>query len=234
MNTIFLRRYEPDDNKFPIRDNEVLRYSGYMGFKEPLQGEIQKIFSSVIEENKDIFQFKICYRRMPVLWENGHPIFPFDYEGEDLVKAIEGCREMILFAATVGVEIDRRIRIATYTSQTKALFLQAFGAERVETLCDYFCEEINRELCSENLCTVPRFSPGYGDLPLEIQRDFFRLLDCNRQIGVSLGDNLLMNPTKSVTAILGIKEKTGDDRSFTKEVKCLGCNKKDCEFRNLK
>ena len=50
----------------------------------------------------------------------------------------------------------------------------------------------------------PRFSPGYGDLPIEIQKDIFRALDCPRRIGLTLNENLLMSPTKSVSAIIGI------------------------------
>jgi hypothetical protein len=81
--------------------------------------------------------------------------------------------------------------------------LQALGSERVEALCDEFCRlmaiESKREL-------RPRFSPGYGDLPLELQRDIFRLLEPSRRIGVVLNDSLLMSPSKSVTAIIGIEK----------------------------
>lgn len=52
----------------------------------------------------------------------------------------------------------------------------------------------------------PRFSAGYGDLPLEVQKDIFRVLDCPRKIGLTLNDSLLMSPTKSVTAIVGIED----------------------------
>ena len=57
--------------------------------------------------------------------------------------------------------------------------------------------------------------------------DFFELLDCNRQIGVSLNDSLLMTPSKSVTAIFGIGTCVG----AAVEQKCLTCRKTDCEFR---
>ena len=78
--------------------------------------------------------------------------------------------------------------------------LQALGAERAESLCDAFNNEIR-----EKYITAPRYSPGYGDVGLENQRVFFRLLDCPKNIGVTLGDNLMMKPTKSVTAFIGIK-----------------------------
>ena len=56
----------------------------------------------------------------------------------------------------------------------------------------------------EGLALRPRFSPGYGDLPLEFQRDFFRILRPQRRIGVTLTDACLMVPSKSVTALVGI------------------------------
>ena len=80
---------------------------------------------------------------------------------------------------------------------------QALGAERIESLCDTFCNDMNNEL---GVRLKPRFSAGYGDLPLEVQKDIFRVLDCPRKIGLTLNDSLLMSPTKSVTAIVGIED----------------------------
>ena len=84
--------------------------------------------------------------------------------------------------------------------------MQAIGSERVESRCVAFEGEIKDELreARGEISFRPRFSPGYGDLSLELQRDIFRLLDCQRQIGVTLGDSLLMSPSKSVTAIIGV------------------------------
>ena len=53
----------------------------------------------------------------------------------------------------------------------------------------------------------PRFSPGYGAVPLSVQREFFNLLACEKLIGVCLTDTLLMTPTKSVTAFVGMKDR---------------------------
>ena len=38
------------------------------------------------------------------------------------------------------------------------------------------------------------------------QKDIFKILDCSKKIGLTLTDSLLMSPTKSVTAIVGIKD----------------------------
>ena len=75
--------------------------------------------------------------------------------------------------------------------------------------------------------TMPRFSPGYGDLPLTAQREMFRMLECEKRIGVYLNESLLMSPSKSVTAIVGLG---GEDENCTRST-CRECGKADCAFR---
>ena len=114
---------------------------------------------------------------------------------------MRGCKRAVVFAATVGIGLDRLIAKYGRLSPSKALMLQAIGAERIEALCDAFCAELAAKLD----CKLrPRFSPGYGDFPITAQKELFAVLDCTRQIGVTLNDSLLMSPTKSVTAIVGI------------------------------
>ena len=102
--------------------------------------------------------------------------------------------------------------------------MQAVGAERVEALCDAFCEQFRRE---NGVGLRPRFSPGYGDLPLAAQRELFALLDCPRKIGLTLNESLLMSPTKSVTAFAGIT----DAQTAHDEGGCARCENPDCMYR---
>ena len=74
---------------------------------------------------------------------------------------------------------------------------------------------------------VPRFSPGYGDFPLEAQKDIFRTLDCSRKIGLTLNESLLMSPSKSVTAIVGLSPCAGPEPKN----RCSQCGKTDCMYR---
>ena len=61
------------------------------------------------------------------------------------------------------------------------------------------------EAVAKGMSLRPRFSPGYGDLPLTVQKEFMTLLDCAHLIGINLNESLLMSPSKSVTAIIGMK-----------------------------
>lgn len=87
------------------------------------------------------------------------------------------------------------------------MVLQAVSVEAIEEYCDACEEEILAALSSGGegpYYLRPRFSPGYGDLPLEFQREFLQILETPKKIGVTLTDSLLMMPSKSVTAIIGI------------------------------
>lgn len=109
------------------------------------------------------------------------------------------------------------------------MIFQAIGAERIEALCDIFCADISKE---KGVLLKPRFSPGYGDLSIEVQQDVFSVLNCGKKIGLYLNESMLMSPSKSVTAFAGIKK----DNSCIKKAEktnCAGCGKTDCVFRSL-
>ena len=107
----------------------------------------------------------------------------------------------MLFPATVGAGVDRLIAIYNRLSPARAAVLQAMGAAAVEQWCD----ELNARITEEYGPSRPRFSCGYGDLPLSLQRSIFPALNVTKNIGVTLTEGDLMMPSKSVTAIVGIK-----------------------------
>ena len=85
---------------------------------------------------------------------------------------------------------------------------------------------MENEFAKEEKHLRPRFSAGYGDLSLSVQKDIFSVLDCARKIGLTLNDSLIMSPSKSVTAVVGISDTPSCDGH-----KCKSCDKKDCEYR---
>ena len=120
----------------------------------------------------------------------------FSLSSRRLAKHLSGCNRAVIFAATVGVGMDRLIAKHSRLSPAKGLFMQAVGTERIEALCDTFCAQFPNAL--------PRFSPGYGDMKLEAQKEIFAHLDCEKKIGLTLNGSCVMSPSKSVTAIVGL------------------------------
>jgi hypothetical protein len=186
----------------PVDKRETLRY---MGAREAT-AELNELLDACITETQSSFTPRLCFVEIPIRPNEGGVEFPFGkVRSQSLCRLLEGCDRAILLAATVGIEIDRRIAKYKSLSPARALCLQALGTERVEALCNEFCRALQAEAEAAGLSVTNRFSPGYGDLPLTLQADFFRLLDCPRQIGLTLNESLLMSPTKSVTAVVGLK-----------------------------
>lgn len=213
----------PEFNK-----KEILRYAGAGAKEASGDPQIKQMLEECIEECRDIFTGNICYIKVPVsVTEQGVNLSFTTVESKALAKNLQGCRYAVVFAATVGMDIDRLIQKYSKTDIAKAVWMQAIGAERIEALCDVFCEEIRTKELSLGYYTRPRFSAGYGDLPITLQKDIIHVLDCYRKIGIALNESLLMTPSKSVTAIIGLgEEKCQGDKST-----CERCEQKDCRFR---
>ena len=130
-----------------------------------------------------------------------------EIRSRSLSRNLRGCENVYLMAATLGIGPDRLIARASVTHMSRAVTLQAAAAAMIESWCDEVNQKIIREASEQGFYCRPRFSPGYGDFPLEYQQDFAQILRMQKEIGVSLTESLLMIPTKSVTAVIGI---TGD------------------------
>ncbi|MBQ8407430.1 MAG: Vitamin B12 dependent methionine synthase activation subunit [Clostridia bacterium] len=181
-----------------IDRGEILRY---MGCKES-SAEIEALIDRSLSEAQGVLNYKVAFCELPISADGDLLDLGFtSVRSRDLAKCLQGCGSIVVFAATVGLGLDRLILRYGRISPSVAVCLQAIGAERIEALCNSFCAE----LVSYGKEPRPRFSPGYGDLPLTLQRDIFRTLECEKRIGLTLNESLLMSPTKSVTAIVGLK-----------------------------
>ena len=182
----------------PVNEKEILRYLGGDKSEQTLE-----LIYDCLKELSDKLKYKVCYTELDLLVNNNECDFGvFKLSSKNLAQNLKDAKRVVLFAATVGVEIDRLIAKYGKISPTKALVFQAIGSERAEALCDLFCADMEQ---TYSLKAIPRFSAGYGDLPLESQKPIFSVLLPERNLGITLTDSMLMFPTKSVTAFVGLK-----------------------------
>ena len=183
-----------------VNRREVLRYAKAQGSSDKATLDCME---RAISEITPVIAPRLCFLRAPL--ELRPPDVAFgglEIRSHDLCKALNGCTEAIAFAGTIGLDVDRAIAKYSRLSPVMALFCQAIGAERIEALCDAFCDEVRSQ--NPQMLLKPRFSPGFGDLALDLQKTLTQTLDTTRQIGMSLNGSLLMSPSKSVTAIMGL------------------------------
>lgn len=193
MNTVNVSDFpQPEYNR-----REILRYMGQKTSDELSDSLIDKC--TALTDGR--LSCRVCWAEYELKFTDcGVSFAGYEIKSRDLKKNLTDCNKVILFCATAGLNMDRLTKKYAPVSPAMHSALQATGAERVESLCDKFNDEINKKYI-----TAPRFSPGYGDVELSVQRIFFSLLSPDRNIGVTLGDDLMMRPTKSVTAFIGIK-----------------------------
>ena len=197
MSAIIVKEYPAPE----IDKREIYRYMQ----AKPCE-ELESLIDRALEILNGKLSYKVCYAEFPLQKCDGALDLGFaKTDSRDLKKCLDGCDGIILFAATVGIELDRLIMRYGKTEPSVALCLQAIGSERVESLCDAFCDDMKRQYASLGKMLRPRFSAGYGDLPLSLQRDIIGTLQTPKSIGMTLNESLLMSPSKSVTAIIGIK-----------------------------
>ena len=150
-----------------------------------------------------------------------------------LAQHLAGCQELYLFGATLGSKVDVALRRIALGSAAEGAAGQAAAASLIETYCDDCCRELEEAL-PEGYGFTSRFSPGYGDWPLEEQQLIFKLLNCAKLIGLTLTDGGMMAPIKSVTAVLGVHKSLRRTYAVPRSCvihKCSQCTKDDCEFR---
>lgn len=207
-----------------ISMNQVARYAGIKGNDIPdsINALIEKCMPIVKEASK----YKACYLEVPVSQDND--TVDFDYfcvKSKNLSSVLRGCKKAIIVAATIGIEVDMLIKRAEVTSKAEALILNSIAIASIEEYMFLLNGFFGEQYSSQKL--RPRFSPGYGDVPLELQKELLQVLDSKRKIGVALNDSLLMTPSKSVTAIIGI----GESGCIHIDKDCELCSKHDCEYR---
>ncbi len=146
--------------------------------------------------------------------------------GKDISDHLEGCFGAALLCATIGSGADDLLRRVQSEDMAKALVCDALASAAVEQVCDEAENEIRSRFPDK--FTTWRFSPGYGDFPIDCQRDFLAAVNAQRTVGVCLNGGGLLTPTKSVTAVVGLSE----EPIQAKRRGCMSCNMRDrCTFR---
>lgn len=210
-----------------IDRGEVLRYLGYG--RQAADAAVTELVEQCIAELGREAQPRFLHREYPLAlgeddWVDGGC---FAARSRSLAKNLKDCGQVIVFAATLGTGADHLIHKYNRLQMSKAVIMQAAATAMIEEYCDQVCSGLKAEYEAGGLYLRPRFSPGYGDFPLDCQKRLLDSLEAGKRIGIKLTDSLLMMPSKSVTAVMGVSRKP-----YRCEIKgCEVCTKKDCAYR---
>lgn len=187
-----------------ISKEEAARYMGVVGRADPqlerLLEDAEKMVLECIRPQYVCRELSISECDEGIALE-GTPVI---MRGNDIRKHLSGCGRAVLLAVTLSAEADKLIRRTAVSDMALSLAVDSLCSAAVEQVCDRAEEEIFAKLSAPY--RTWRFSPGYGDLPLELQSDFLAALNAQRRIGLTATENSLLIPSKSVTAVIGLSD----------------------------
>lgn len=172
--------------------DEALRY---LGVKKDTDGTLHQQMSALAQE----LQSRITPRFTWVLADATDLALP----GHTAQRMLAECPQSAVLVCTLGAEFDLWLKREQARDMGRAVMLDALGSAWVESGCDAAEEAIRSRFPGKHL--TDRFSPGYGDFPLDAQPLLLEYAGASR-IGVTVTDSLLLTPQKSVTAIVGIAD----------------------------
>ena len=151
---------------------------------------------------REAIDCRFCARRVGVCVSDGKLDLGFgEFFSKDLSAVLCGCDEAYIFALTLGHGVDRLIARLSAISASEGFIADALASAYAESAADI----AEKRICGDK-ARPPRFSVGYGDLPLELQPRIVEFLNAGKLLGLTLGKSLLISPKKSITAIVGIKK----------------------------
>lgn len=211
--------------------NEVLRYLG-MDFSEENEKQVFVIASELEKRTEPAFVWKAfdlqkdTERRVVCLAGNGQGNSLFTLAGETAFQMLEDCEKAAVLVCTLGFAFERMLAFEQARDMSRAVILDACGSAYVEAGCNEAETEIASSFPGHYLSD--RFSPGYGDLNLSLQKELLSITGAEKRLGIHLSDTMLMTPAKTVTAIVGIS-------NTPQRAKIRGCRfcslKENCTYR---
>lgn len=123
-----------------------------------------------------------------------------------LTRLLRHSAAVAVMAATVGPDIVRAAADAVSKGDgATAVTYDAVGGQTAEATMSWINDLVRQQLRRQGeFLTKHRFSPGYGDLHLRLQRTIYGWLQLER-LGLSLTPGCMLVPEKSVTALAGIE-----------------------------
>ena len=187
---------------------ELFRYAGFakQALADVTDTQMKELAESAVEDISAAMNCRSVYTKFELGFKEGDRICFADkmITSHHLLLNLHDCHSVYLFAATLGPAVDKLIQKESRINPAKAVMMQAAGAMFIEKYVDLLVDFLREQEAAEGNSLRPRYSPGFGDVPLAVQKIFFELLECQKNLALTLNDSLIMSPEKSVTAFVGV------------------------------
>lgn len=204
-------------NFLKIKEN-ALKYLGYHG--QNIDDSISYLIDECLEEIDEMASFKVIYKIFPLAFD---PLLIKEADiyinYPDLNDLLAHCHDVAVIACTLGIQVDKRAKYYSLIDMTKMTIFDAIASSYLEAKCDDYEK---KHIIGKRTF---RFCPGYGNVPIELNKKLARVVDSHRKIGLTVQDSHILLPQKSMIGLIGL----GDNGTKKSCKNCL--NIKNCDFR---
>jgi hypothetical protein len=182
-----------------------------LGFKKKttqISVNKQRETDGYIAEAASLISLKGSFLRLPINNNDGKTIIlsgDLSFASAKLSAFLQDCTEAALIGATAGNAIMKAIAEKTgQNNLTAAVVYDATASEMTDAALDWIMDYLKQLIRREGKTLLPRrFSAGYADFDLKNQKVIYSKLQM-KKIGVTITDEFILLPEKSVTAVCGI------------------------------
>lgn len=186
-------------DKLKISIKEVMRYAMCPSLDEQSEKQMHDAMMKIEQLAKHQYHFIVMDKEDELIQQ-------MCSQSQSLAKHLKTCQHVILMAVSIGLEVDRYLKIMQKRDMGMALWLNAAANAYVEALCDEINEQLKQKYKQQSQYLTDRFSCGYGDLSLTFQRAIIERLDAQKKMGLYVNETMMLHPLKSVSALIGISD----------------------------
>ncbi|MFC2061905.1 vitamin B12 dependent-methionine synthase activation domain-containing protein [Elusimicrobiota bacterium] len=187
--------------KIKLRKREILKSLKYNSDFVSISPEIEKTIQDQIENAYEIIYPSIIYETYSGDSEKYSSVKEDVMMNSAKVKEVLSNSEIFtVMAATIGSKLEEKIDSIKNKDLTAATILDAVGSEAAEQCVNFISKIIRKEASKKECYLGMRFSPGYGDWPIEASGKILNLFEMDK-IGLRVNESGIMLPRKSITAI---------------------------------
>ena len=220
-----------------VNREEMFRYLGYRGqdIDPELAERMERVASDLGNRTSPVGVWSMFPVDAGGVDDAGEPCIrlagsSLTLRGRDIFRHLKDARYAVTLACTLGMRSERELRRLSARQPLEGAVLDAACSALIEQAVDALEGEARRVLARAGLSCNWRYSPGYGDLPLDIQPAVLAALNATRYCGITITQTNLLVPSKSVTAFLGVFE--GDTVPDDRKPLCATCRvRSGCAFR---
>lgn len=221
-------------NGVRLNRDEALGYLGYAGQQvdETLLARFHELADACDAGIEPVYAWEIVdVDQARTRWDGQNPCVALAdskllLPGASIAEHLYGARKVALMACTLGAASEREMRKHAALSAADGVMFGACASALVEAAANAVEALVVVRAHDMGLHTNWRFSPGYGDLPLDVQSAFVSELDATRKLGITVTPPNMLVPVKSVTAVIGLFDEVKADADVRHA--CGVCQLKGC------